>query len=142
MKEEIIKKLLEKYKKGETSLIEEQELFNDKNATQLEIGSLSHFIKNNQIKTPKNLNEKLWDSFENKQSKNNRFRIVGYAAAASILLVFSLYFGSLEKDKMTYHEKLVVLNEAKSMFENQSQEEIKQHIILETDLIIVYTSNK
>jgi hypothetical protein len=143
MKEETIKNLIEKYKKGETSLSEEKELFNSVNETRSEIANLSQFIKNNQIKTPENLNEKLWKSFDEKRIKNNKFRIGIYSSAASILLMVSLYFWSFEPNKMTYNEKLVLLNEAKSMFVDTSEQEINRNIILETDLIIVYTtSNK
>jgi hypothetical protein len=142
MKEETIKNLIEKYKKGETSLSEEKELFNSGNETQPEIANLSQFIKNNQIMTPENLNEKLWKYFDEKSVRNNKFRIGIYSAAASILLIFSLYFWNFEPNKMTYNEKLALLNEAKSMFANTSEKEINSNIILETDLIIVYTSNK
>ncbi|PQB03160.1 hypothetical protein BST83_17745 [Polaribacter filamentus] len=142
MKEETIKNLIEKYKKGETSLSEEKELFNSVNETRSEIANLSQFIKNNQIKTPENLNEELWESFDEKSVKNNKFRIGIYSAAASILLIFSLYFWNFEPNKMTYNEKLALLNEAKSMFADESLKEINHTIILETDLVIVYTSNK
>lgn len=142
MKEETIKNLIKKYKKGETSLSEEKELFNSGNETQPEIANLSQFIKNNQIKTPENLNEKLWESFDEKSVKSNKFRIGIYSAAASILLIFSLYFWSFEPNKMTYNEKVVLLNEAKSLFVDTSEKEIISNIILETDIIIVYTSNK
>jgi hypothetical protein len=142
MNEETIKELFDKYKNGETSLIEEQELFNAANKTESEIGSLSQFINNNQIKTPENLNEKLWGSFDKRTANKNKFRIGMYSAAASILLLFSLYFWNLEPQKMTYNEKLALLNEAKSMFSNESDKEINRNIILETDLVILYTSNK
>jgi hypothetical protein len=142
MKEETIKNLIKKYKKGETSLSEEKELFNSVNETQPEIANLSQFIKNNQIKTPENLNERLWESFDEKSVKSNKFLIGIYSSAASILLIFSFYFWNFEPNKMTYNEKLVLLNEAKSMFVDPSEKEIISNIILETDLIIVYTSNK
>jgi len=142
MKEETIKELFEKYKKGDTSISEEKELFNSVNESQSEIRSLSQFIKNNQIKTPENLNEKLWESFDKKSVRKNKSRIGMYSAAASILLLFSLYFWNVKPKEMTYNEKLTLLNEAKSMFVDTPEKEINRNIILETDLIIVYTSNK
>jgi uncharacterized membrane protein len=142
MKEETIKELFEKYKNGDTSISEEKELFNSVNESQSGIRSLSQFIKNNQIKTPENLNEKLWESFDKRTANKNKFRIGMYSAAASILLLFSLYFWNVKPKEMTYTEKLALLNEAKSMFANESDKEINRNIILETDLVILYTSNK
>jgi len=141
MREETIKNYIEKYKNGETSLKEEIKLFNEVDDNQPEIKILADFVKQNQINTPHNLNDKLWESFDEKTAKNNNFKIGFFSAAASILLLVSLYFGTLNKNELSYKEKEAMLNEAKSMF---SEAEVKQtihNIIIETDFIIVYTKN-
>ena len=137
MKEETIKKLIQKYKNGETSLKEEEQLFYNAKENQPEIRILADFKEKNQIKTPSNLNDKLWNSFDVKQRKNNRFRIGVFSAAASIVLLLSFYFGSLNNNKLSYSEKQALLDEAKKMF-LESEQSI-QNIILETDMVIVYT---
>jgi hypothetical protein len=142
MKEETISSMFEKYENGETSLEEEQALFSKTHENESEVNALAGFLKRNQIKTPDHFNKDLWKSFDKKTSKNSRFRIGVFSAAASILLLFSMYFWNISKKEMTYNEKVALLNEAKSMFENISQKELDQNIILETDMVIVYTSNK
>ena len=137
MKEETINKLIQKYKNGETSLKEEEQLFYNAKENQPEIRILADFKEKNQIKTPSNLNDKLWNSFDVKQRKNNRFRIGVFSAAASIMLLLSFYFGSLNNNKLSYSEKQALLDEAKKMF-LESEQSI-QNIILETDMVIVYT---
>ena len=116
MKEETINKLIQKYKNGETSLKEEEQLFYNAKENQPEIRILADFKEKNQIKTPSNLNDKLWNSFDVKQRKNNRFRIGVFSAAASIVLLLSFYFGSLNNNKLSYSEKQALLDEAKKMF--------------------------
>ena len=142
MKEETIKSRFEKYKKGETSLKEEKNLFDEVDENQPEIEVLGDFIKRNKIKTPPNLNDTLWNSFEKKTAKNNNFKIGIFSAAASIILLVTLYFGNLNKDELSYNEKQALLNEAKSMFSDEGVKETMHNIIIETDFIIVYTKTE
>ena len=141
MKEETIKNRIEKYKNGETSLKEEEQLFKNVGENQPGIEVLSDFVKENKINIPPNLNDKLWKSFEEKTTKNNRFKIGFFSAAASILLLVSLYFGFLNNDELSYDEKQALLNEAKSMFSDAEVKQTIHNIIIETDFVIVYTKN-
>ena len=141
MKEETIKNRIEKYKNGETSLKEEKRLFNEVDENQSEIKILAGFVEENKIETPYNLNDKLWNSFEKKTAKKNRFKIGIFSAAASILLLVSLYFGFLNENELSYNEKEALLNEAKSMFSDAEVKQTIHNIIIETDFIIVYTKN-
>ncbi len=141
MKEETIKNRIEKYKNGETSLKEEEQLFNNVGENQPGIEVLSGFVKENKINIPPNLNDTLWKSFEEKTTKNNRFKIGFFSAAASILLLVSLYFGFLNNDELSYDEKQALLNEAKSMFSDAEVKQTIHNIIIETDFVIVYTKN-
>lgn len=142
MKEETIKNRIEKYKNGETSLIEEETLFNEVKENQSEIKILADFVEKNQIKIPNNLNDKLWESFDEKTAKKKRFKIGFFSAAASILLLVSLYFGTLNKNELSYKEKEALLNEAKSMFSDAEVKQTIHNIIIETDFIIVYTKKE
>ncbi|MGY8910284.1 MAG: hypothetical protein ACKVIG_10540 [Flavobacteriales bacterium] len=141
MKEETIKNRIEKYKNGETSLKEEKRLFDEVDENESEIKILAGFIEENKIETPYNLNDKLWNSFEKKTAKKNRFKIGIFSAAASILLLVSLYFGFLNENELSYNEKEALLNEAKSMFSDAEVKQTIHNIIIETDFIIVYTKN-
>ncbi|WP_026776632.1 hypothetical protein [Polaribacter sp. Hel_I_88] len=142
MKEETIKNLFEKYKKGETSLKEEEQLFYNVGENQPEIKILADFVNENKIETPSNFNDTLWKSFEKKTTKNNNLKIGIFSAAASILLLVSLYFGNLNKDELSYAEKEALLKEAKSMFTDAEVKQTIHNIIIETDLIIVYTKKE
>ena len=141
MKEETIKNRIEKYKNAETSLKEEKRLFDEVGENESEIKILAGFIEENKIETPYNLNDKLWNSFEKKTAKKNRFKIGIFSAAASILLLVSLYFGFLNENELSYNEKEALLNEAKSMFSDAEVKQTIHNIIIETDFIIVYTKN-
>lgn len=141
MKEETIKNRIEKYKNGETSLKEEKRLFDEVGENESEIKILAGFVEENKIETPYNLNDKLWNSFEKKTAKKNRFKIGIFSAAASILLLVSLYFGFLNENELSYNEKEALLNEAKSMFSDAEVKQTIHNIIIETDFVIVYTKN-
>ena len=141
MKEETIKNRIEKYKNGETSLKEEKRLFDEVDENESEIKILAGFVEENKIEIPYNLNDKLWNSFEKKTAKKNRFKIGIFSAAASILLLVSLYFGFLNNDELSYNEKQALLNEAKSMFSDAEVKQTIHNIIIETDFVIVYTKN-
>jgi hypothetical protein len=142
MKEETMNRLIEKYKNGETSLKEEEALFKQAKEEQTALKMLGDFINNNQIKTPHNLNDILWKSFDKKKGKNNRFKIGFISLAASIVLIVSLYVGNLNRTKLSKSEKQVLLNEAKNMFVDVEVPKTVHHIILESDLIVVYTRSE
>ncbi|MFK8060764.1 MAG: hypothetical protein AB8B78_11825 [Polaribacter sp.] len=142
MKEEHIKNLIEKYKSGTTSLEEEKVLFESDVILDESIQKISTFIKNNKKKSPDNFNEKLWESFEEKTKKPNRFQIGLWAAAASILLLVSISISNYNEDKLTISEKKALLNEAKSMFAASNKTEEKYDIVFENELVVVYTKSE
>ncbi|PQJ80257.1 hypothetical protein [Polaribacter porphyrae] len=138
MKEEHIKNLIQKYKSGTTSLEQEKTLFETTDIPDNSIKKVSSFVKNSKKEVPENFNEKLWDSFEGKTKKSNKFNYGWLSVAASIVLIITLYMYSNKETEMTIAEKEALLNEAKAMFENEKQEE-NYKIILENELVIVYS---
>ena len=139
MKEETIKNLIEKYKSGTSSLQEEEFLFNNVDESEEGIKTWSTFVKNHKKEAPENFNNTLWESFEKRNRKKNKFRIGVLSAAASIVLVFSLYTSNINQNKLTINEKESLLNEAKNMFVVTEQTLARHKIIIESDLIVVYT---
>lgn len=137
MKEEHIKSLKEKYKAGLTSLEEEDFLFKKSYQYDEEIKSISSFISEYKIETPKNLNENLWSSFESKISTKKLITPLGWIAAASIILIFSLYLGYNYKNKLSELKKHALLEEAKGMFLKKNNK-----ILFEDEFLIVYVSNQ
>ena len=142
MKEETIKNLIEKYQSGTSSLEEESFLFDHINDEDSSISLWSDFVKNNKKEAPENFNNEQWKSFEKKIEKKKYFKIGFWSAAASIVLILSIYLGSFNKQEQTFKEKQALLEEAKNMFASSDQIINKDQIIIENDLIIVYTKKE
>lgn len=138
MKEEHIKNLIEKYKSGRSSLEDEKHLF-DKVETEVSIKKLAFFVKKTKREIPKNFNEKLWESFEKRTIKKNKFRIGIISSAATILVIITLYISNFGYNKQSYSEKETLLNQAQKMFVAPIQKQLIHAIIIESDLIVVYT---
>ncbi|MBT8243633.1 MAG: hypothetical protein HKP48_06600 [Winogradskyella sp.] len=141
MKKEHIKDIFEKYKNGETSLKDEQFLF--ENVSELD-SSLANWItskKENKKEIPENFNEKLWKSFEKKTQPKNRLVKRVLLVAASITLFFSLYIKNQQESTQTLWEKEALLIDAKSMFP-ETEQNTNLEIIFEDELITVYTKTK
>ncbi|MGJ8759215.1 MAG: hypothetical protein ACSHXA_01650 [Polaribacter sp.] len=137
MKEENIKNLITKYKLGTSSLKEEALLFDNVDDSETAIKAVSTFVKKNKKVAPDNFNNDLWKSFDKKTTQKNRFKIGLISAAASILLISTLYINNISDNGLSYGEKEALLNEAKNMFTEQEVQPIS--VLIESDLIIVYT---
>tara|TARA_R110002072_G_scaffold269404_1_gene428738 strand:+ start:201 stop:623 length:423 start_codon:yes stop_codon:yes gene_type:complete len=140
MKEESIKNFIEKYKSGTSSLEEEIFLFDSKKVTNSSIQMIFSFIKKNKKEAPQNFNDKMWMSFDKKTKKMNQFRIGLLSTAASIVLLLSIYISN--KNELTNSEKEALLIEAKSMFIAKNQKEKNYTIIIQNELVVVYTKHK
>ncbi|MEO1548396.1 MAG: hypothetical protein AAFU74_16750, partial [Bacteroidota bacterium] len=81
MKESKLKKLLEAYKAGKTTLEEERLLLEQTKETEPLWEAWSTFVKNNKIVPPKDLNDRLWESFEPK-TRSRRKKVVVMLSAA------------------------------------------------------------
>lgn len=139
MKEENIKNILEKYKSGESSLKEEEFLFDNVDDSDTGIKAWFSFVKRNKKVAPDNFNDDLWKTFEKRTTKNNRFKIGLLSVAASIVLISTLYINNIRDKGLSDFEKEALLNEAKNMFAEYEQTKPIYRIITENDLVIVYT---
>ena len=137
MKEENIKNLITKYKLGSSSLKEEALLFDNVDDSETAIKTVATFVKKNKKVAPDNFNNDLWKSFDKKTTQQNRFKIGLISAAASIILISTLYINNISDNGLSYGEKEALLNEAKNMFTEQEVQPIS--VLIESDLIIVYT---
>ncbi|MDX6747377.1 hypothetical protein SHK09_11285 [Polaribacter sp. PL03] len=142
MREENIKNLIDKYKLGTSSLKEEQFLFDNVDKTDIGIEASSVFVKMNKKEIPDSFNDKLWDSFEEKTIKNSHFRYHFLAVAASILLIVTLYISNLRESKLNYTDKVALLKEAQNMFLISEETLPIENIIIESDLVVVYTKTE
>ncbi len=138
MSEENSNDIIQKYKSGTSSLEEEKLLFNSAEKMDEPLKIWADFVKQNQKEIPKNLNDTLWESFEEKTKKSNKFKIGILSAAASIALIFSLFIYNSNQNTLTETEKQALLNEAKNMFIEADEEKAMYRKILENELVIVY----
>ena len=142
MKEVNIKNLITKYKLGTSSLKEEQFLFDNVDDSEPSIEATSVFSKMNKKEIPDNFNDKLWNSFEEKTSSNNTFKYSFIAVAASITLILTLFISNQKESKLNYSDKVALLNEAQMMFLNLEETPSTHNIIIESDLVVVYTKKE
>ena len=115
-------------------------LFDSKKVTNSSIQMIFSFIKKNKKEVPQNFNDKMWMSFDKKTKKMNQFRIGLLSTAASIVLLLSIYISN--KNELTNSEKEALLIEAKSMFIAKNQKEKNYTIIIQNELVVVYTKHK
>ncbi|MCK5538317.1 MAG: hypothetical protein KAI79_15935 [Bacteroidales bacterium] len=139
MNKEEFEDLIEKYEQGESSLPEEQIIFDNAESLANESQAWFKFIQLNKKKAPKGLQDSIWESIHKKRVINHRLRVGMLSAAASILLLLSIAiykpFGKIQ----SYKKKEALLNEALGMFENKNTKpELKS--VYEDDMIIIYAS--
>jgi hypothetical protein len=139
MKEETIKSLIEKYKSGTSSLQEEELLFDNASESDDGIKTWSTFVKNHKNEAPENFNNTLWESFEKRKNRIQRFRIGVLSAAASVLLIVAFFINNSNQNEFNNLEKKALLEEAKSMFIDSKKTKSIHNILIESDLVIVYT---
>jgi hypothetical protein len=142
MSEENSNDIIKKYKSGTSSLEEEKLLFNTNDESEASIKIWSAFVKKNKKEAPENFNNKLWESFEEKTKRSNKFKTGILSAVASIALIFSLFIYNNNQNTLTETEKQALLNEAKNMFIKADEEKVMYRKILENELVIVYTKTQ
>ncbi|WP_299046586.1 hypothetical protein [uncultured Polaribacter sp.] len=142
MSEESIKKIIKKYKSGTSTIADENFLFENVTNTDKTTHYIAAFIKESKLQTPRNLNNTLWDSFEQKTKKKKEFKLALLPLAASVVLIISVYINNKRSDTLDIQRKEALLNEAKSMFKNSEDPQIIHHIIIESDLLVVYTKTE
>ncbi len=139
MSEENINNLIDKYKAGKSTLKEEAFLFEHVNESHTEIQSIANFVKENKRNAPNHFNDKLWESFDKKQTQAKRIKLGFFSVAASIVLLVTLYINTKNENTLSISEKQALLNEAKNMFVANNQPKKQHQIIIENDLVVVYT---
>ena len=134
MKEDNINKLIEKYKSGETTLEEERALFKRESQSDRPLTKWFDYINRNNNTVPDNLNEKLWDSFQNRKKNHTNWIVASLAVAATLLIIVTLAINSSKKKEMDYAQKQALLEEARNMFKENTAK-----ILYEDELIQIYT---
>lgn len=141
MNDEKYKGLLKKYFAAESSLDDEENLFNaeDKGPG---IEEWSRYVKQKKKTVPANFNDVVWDGIQIRKKRRQRFLIGLSGLAAAIAIFVSMFISNSANKNISRDEKEALLNEALSMFSEETQGPAKQRIIYEDDIIIIYTASK
>ena len=139
MKEAEFKKIVEKYKEGDSSLDEEKLLFNHADFSDEGLDAWSAYVNGNKTETPKDFNETLWESFQNKKTRKRRVFAKIASVAASVVLLISLFIGNIGEKELSNSEKEISLYEALEMFPETEPNEIQQIVFYEDEVITIYT---
>ena len=142
MKEGKRERLIKKYKEGQSTLSEEQFLFESTENLDPSLDAWSAFVKNNKTETPKDFNKSLWESFQNRKNRKRKLFVGILSAAASVVLFISLFLANPKQEESNYSEKEVLLSLAKEMVSNSVSAEIEQSIIYENEIVIIYTTKE
>ena len=142
MKEDKVERLLKKYQEGQSTLKEEAFLFDNTESLEPSFEAWSTFVKNNKTETPKDFNERLWQSFQNRKKKKRKLFVGGFSVAASVILLIALFFTNPKEEELNYAEKEALLSLAKEIVANSTPAEIEQNIIYENEIIIIYTTKE
>ncbi len=139
MDKEKTEELLKNYEAG-TSSLSEEEILRDK-TKHLDSSSTAWFgfLKKSKAEAPEGLKDDIWHSIQKKRVKTQRLTISIVSVAASLVFFVSAFI-YLNYKKQTYKQKKALLTEALNMFEQEEgQKPIKQNIIYEDDMIIIYS---
>jgi len=142
MKDDQIQELFNKYKEGNSTLNEEKVLFKNSKEVKSSLDIWATYIEKNKTETPENLNEKLWNTFQQRKNKKRRLLITTIAAAAAVILVATLLISKPRPKELSYAEKEALLNQAKAMFANDEPKEIEATVIYENEMVIVYRTTE
>lgn len=131
--------LIKKYEQGESSLTEEQIIFEHSENMESSSHAWYTFVKRERRKAPTGLQSDIWEAIDKKQKTIQRWRAAIISALALILLLLSIAIYKPFDSTQSHETKEALLNEALRMFENtDSKSELKS--IYEDDMIIIYAS--
>ncbi len=140
MKEDRLDKLIEKYRQGNTSLEEEQILFENANDINPSLEAWSDFVLRNKVSTTSDFNQQQWASFQKKTTKKPMKTIGILSAAASIVLIMTMYIQIQKSKQNKAFETEALFNQVLNMVEDTEDTEIPQSILYENEMLIIYTT--
>ena len=136
---ENIEELIKKYETGESSLAEETFLTDHNEKINTVHKPWFKFIQRNRQTVPQELSASVWEAVQSKRSSRRRLNIGIISAAASVVILLSVFVFNSEKNKLSYHEKEAMLNEALSMFNNETTaNQTVQNVLYEDNMIVIY----
>lgn len=142
MNRETIKRLLDKYMKGESSLEENKYLANNADKLPPAVQTWFNFIRQHKTAAPTGMKDNIWQLIQEKRCRSRRLKIGMLSAAASILLLATIFVVNPHRNELTYQEKAQLLKEAKQMCQPPVQQETQAIPLYEDNLIIIYTTTK
>ncbi len=136
MDEQKQNELTEKYLNATSTLQEEEELFNTDSPE-----AWATFVQKQKKRIPEGLEREVMSAIGKKAKSKRRFlnRTLPIAATVALLLSF-LFIPSKEKE-MTYEQKVELLEQALSGFQEKGNPIPERNVIYEDELLVVYLTN-
>jgi hypothetical protein len=141
MSKKIKEELIKKYLAAESSLEEEQKLFNNENNAP-DLDAWATYVKHNRKKGTNHLKESIWHSIETRKKRRQRYLYAIPAAAASIALLVTFFITKPNEPSITDEEKWALLTEALTMFPEDTTTDEQRNILYEDETIVIYTTEE
>ena len=129
-----------KYLEAESTLEEEDKLFNRKNQ-QPGKEEWSTYVKQKRKKAPSNLKSSIWAAIQTRKRKKQRFLVSLSGVAATIAFFITIFIYPTVNKQSDYNEKEALLDEALSLFSDEQPMPEKQGILYEDDMVIIYIAS-
>ena len=133
--------LMRKYLAGESTLEEEEKLFNPGDQ-RTGIEAWSTYVNQNRKKTPAGLADSIWANIKARDRRKQRFLVGLYGIAASVALCIAVLVYKTDNKNTDYAEKEALLNEALSLLSKEPNPDGNQRIIYEDDMVIIYSASE
>jgi len=132
------KRLIEKYLDGQTSLSEEQKLFNDSDIDHPTISPWAKYVNHKKIQAPANLNTTLWNP-ENYSPRKSLRKYIAILIITILLVVTGILISNSHQSKeLDYATKKSLLDQAIAMTAPIDPTPQQKEILYEDELIIIY----
>jgi len=139
-----IKKLMEKYAAGHSTLEEEELLIKKSTDDESLETQWFQYVKGKKQNPRTGFNDEIWEDVKKKEKKKQIRKLIigGMAIAASLLfLLFYLRSAPIPETK-SLAEKEALLKEALAMFENNTIITTNKKVLYEDEIIIIYSTTE
>lgn len=133
-------KLEKAYLEAKTSVAQERAYLNQNGEPASPRAQWSDFVARHRVQVPKGLQEDLWESFERKSRAVIWWRKPIVKGAVAVVLVGLFYFGAQLVAGREYERKEALLQQAQQLFSETPAESVRDSIIYETEVLIIYTT--
>jgi len=138
MKNEHLDHLIKKYLNGESTLAEEEVLFDKSDKVEDPLDGWSAYVQHKRTKAPIDMVDQIAATTHLRERQRPGRIIMLSAIAACIIILGLVAYNTAFSTKMSDAEKRIKLDEALAMFEQSQQDISPQQILYEDEMIVIY----